>query len=74
MYIDYKILNIYIFTYFNNLKNFFDNVVSHKDVVDKLKSQDDIVPGVHIPGEYYSLCLVLHRNNLIPDEFDCHVF
>ena len=68
-------IHISIFTYFDNLKNFFDNVVSHKDVVDKLKSQDDIVPGVHIPGEYYSLGHVMSSTGTTkPDEFDCHVF
>ena len=52
------------FTYFDNFKNFFNNVVSNKDVVDKLKSQDDIVPGVYIPGKYQALYHVLSRSAL----------
>ena len=35
-------------TNFDNFQNFFNNIVSNKYVVDKFKSQNNIIPSIYI--------------------------
>ena len=35
-------------TNFDNFQNFFNNIVSNKYVIDKFKSQNNIIPSIYI--------------------------
>ena len=59
-------------TNFDNLKNFLYNVVANKYVVDKFKSQNNVVPSIHISEE---MVFINFKSYLkIPDQFHSHVF